>query len=166
MTPIYPQRTNDHQIEEISERFFNQCLPKSWTSEKPKRDYGVDLIVELYDGQNATGMELLIQLKASREKTPQGYETIRLRTSTYNYLWDKLQVVMLVKYVEEENKAYWLLLSDVPEPNQDHGTFIIRIPKQNELESIDWDEIYKYVKAITDKKISVRQRNIFGRNNV
>ena len=73
---------------------------------------------------------------------------------------------MLVKYVKEDNKAYWLLLSDVPEPNQDHETFTIRIPKQNELESIDWDEIYRYVKAITDKKLSARQRNIFGRNNV
>ncbi len=166
MTPILPQRTNDHQIEEISERFFNQCLPKNWTSEKPKHDYGVDLKVELYDGQNATGMELIIQLKASRKKTHQEYETISLRTSTYNYLWDKLQVVMLVKYVEEENKAYWLLLSDVPEPNQDHKTFTIRIPKQNELESINWDEIYRYVKAIRDKKISVRQRRIFARNNV
>lgn len=166
MTPNYPQRIESHQLEEISKRFFNQCLPRNWTSEIPDHDYGIDLKVDIYDEQNSTGMELLIQLKASTSATPQEYETIILKRSTYNYLWDKLQVVMLVKYVEEENKAYWQLLSNIPEPDQEQESFTIRIPKKNDLSSINWRRIHDYVKMITIKKLYVRQRNVFENNDV
>jgi len=76
-----------------------------------------------------------------------------------NYLWDKLQVVLLIKYVKNENKAYWLLLSDLPKPNQAQKTFTIRIPKENDLETIDWNMIYNYVQTITNEKLEVRRSN-------
>ena len=163
MTNRYPQRVNNHQLEEASERFFNQCLPRNWTSQKPDQDYGVDLQVDLYQDQNATGLELLVQLKASQNASVADYETIRLSTSTYNYLWDKLQVVMLIKYVESEGKAYWLLLSDVQEPNQEQETFTIRIPKENELENINWSTIYDYVSDVTNDKLAARRRGRLSR---
>jgi len=163
MTPLYPQRTKSHQLEELSERQFCNCLPRNWTCKKPKDDYGVDLIVELFEEDNATGMELLVQLKASQDRTDRDYETIILKTTTYNYLWDKLQVVMLVKYVDEEKKGYWVLLSDVPEPNKENETFTIQVPKQNDLASIDWEQIKDYIKEITYKKLAVRKRHAFGR---
>src|SRR5688572_16305175 len=123
MANRYPQRPAADQIEEVSERFFKKCLPKNWRCEKPGGDYGVDLKVDIFEGDEAKGLELLVQLKASARPTEGDSETITLSTPTYNYLWDKLQVVMLVKYVEAINEAYWLLLSDVAEPNQDNKTF-------------------------------------------
>ena len=165
MTIRYPQRIDNHQLEEISVRFFNSCLPKNWTSEKPAPDYGVDLRVDLYHNLDATGLELLVQLKASGTGTDQEYEKLVLDTSAYNYLRDKLQVVMLVKYVESEKKAYWLLLKDVPEPNQEQKTFTIRIPKENVLESIKWDKIYEYVDEVTEVKLAVTRRNQMKKRN-
>ncbi|WP_298692169.1 DUF4365 domain-containing protein [uncultured Sulfuricurvum sp.] len=162
LSPRYPQRVNNHQLEELSERFFQSSLPRNWICDKPENDYGVDQRVELFQDNNAVGLELLVQLKSSQSGTEYEYETIRLKTTTYNYLWDKLQVVLLVKYVQSENKAYWLLLSDVPEPNQGQETFTIRIPKENDLESIDWQMIYNYVQTITNEKLEVRRR---GRRN-
>ena len=146
MTRQYPTRPNSHQLEEASERYFNSNLPANWTSEKPSNDYGVDLRVDIFEGDSATGLELLIQLKASQEATENEYESIRLRTTTYNHLWDKLQVAMLVKYVAAENEGYWLLLSRVPEPNQDQETFTVRIPKTNRLSQINWSEIQEYIR--------------------
>lgn len=136
MNHQYPQRVDNHQLEELSERHFRNLLPRNWTCEKPANDYGVDLRVDLYDELAATGLELLVQLKASAEGSDQDTETIRLRTATYNHLWDKLQVVMPVKYIEAEDKAYWLLLSEVPEPNRDQDTFTVHIPKVNVLASL------------------------------
>jgi len=159
MPPIYPQRSTTHSLEEISERFLNNHLPRNWTSEKPISDYGVDLKIDIFDETNARGLELLVQLKATATGTNRTYETVRLSTSTYNYLWDKLQVVMLIKYVQSENKAYWLLLSEVPEPNQNQQTFTIRIPKENDLENIDWQEIHDYVRTVTTEKLEVRRRD-------
>jgi len=161
---LYPQRNDAHQLEELSERFFANTLPRNWRLEKPGGDYGADLKVDIFEGNNATGLELLIQLKSSHAASEANHETIRLNTTTYNYLWDKLQVVMLVKYVEVENEAYWLLLSEVPEPNQEQDSFTIRIPKQNRLSSINWQEIQEYVRQVTNGKIATRSRNRFGKS--
>ena len=157
----YPKRINSHQLEELSERFFFNSLPRNWHSEKPEADYGVDIHVDIFENDNATGLELLIQLKSSHSASESDNETIRLKTTTYNYLWDKLQVVMLVKYIESENEAYWLLLSNVPEPNQDQETFSIQIPKQNKISSIDWHNIQEYIRGVTSEKIASRRRNRF-----
>lgn len=158
---MYPQRNENHQLEELSERFFASSLPRNWRSEKPGGDYGTDIKVDIFEGDNATGLELLVQLKSSHNASTSDFETIRLRTTTYNYLWDKLQVVMLVKYVEEENEAFWLLLSEVPEPNQDQDSFTVRIPKSNRLSSIEWHRIQNYVRDVTNGKLATRQRNRF-----
>lgn len=164
MNRQYPQRVNNHQLEELSERHFRNLLPRNWTCEKPAQDYGVDLRVDLYDGQAATGLELLVQLKASEEGSNQETETIRLGITTYNHLWDKLQVVMLVKYIEAEDKAYWLLLSEVEEPNQDQETFTVHIPRANVLSEIVWEQIQKYVRGVTDEKLAARRRNHIERS--
>jgi len=159
---MYPQRDETHKLEELSERFFANSLPRNWRSERPGGDYGVDTKVDIFEGDNATELELLVQLKSSHAASASAFESIRLKTTTYNYLWDRLQVVMLVKYVEVKNEAYWLLLSDVPEPNQNQDSFTIRIPKENRLSSIDWQRIQNYVRDVTNGKIATRRRNRFG----
>lgn len=103
-------------------------------------------------------------MKSSQAGGDTDYETIQLNTSTYNLLWDKLQVVMLVKFVESENEAYWILLSDVPTPNQAQESFTIRIPKQNRLSTIGWKEIQDYIVRVYEGKIEIRQQNTFRIN--
>ncbi len=143
-------------------RFFRMRLPGNWTCEKPEHDYGVDLRVEVFENQKATGIEMLIQLKASQQDNDKEYENIRLKYSTYNYLWDKMQVVMLVKYVKASNKAYWKLLSDVEPPNAGRETFLVKVLKENDLDSIDWARIEDYLTKVKYRKLSVRERNVFG----
>lgn len=158
MDKQYPQRINTHQLEEISERYFRGNLPRNWTCEKPSKDYGVDLRVDLFDGNNATGLELLVQLKSSLEGNDKEYETMTLDVTTYNHLWDKLQVVILVKYVENENAAYWIYLREVPEPNQEHQSFTVRIPKTNLLDKMNWGAIYQNIREVTDEKLAAARR--------
>jgi hypothetical protein len=158
----YPQRYVTHQLEETSYRFFVNALPRSWYAERSGADYGVDVRVDIFENDEATGLELLVQLKASNSASETEDETIKLGTATYNYLWDKVQVVLLVKYVEADNEAYWLLLSDVPEPDQRHKTFTVRIPKANRLSTIDWQQIQKYVRDVTNGKLGTRTRNRFN----
>lgn len=150
----FPIRSESHQQEEASERFFQERLPRNWTAEKPVKDYGVDFRVDLYEGNQATGLELLVQLKASEAPTGGGSEAVRLKVTTYNYLWQKLQVAMLVKFIESEKEAYWLLLRDIPSPSQDQETFTVHIPRANRLSSIPWHEIQEYVRSVTDTKLA------------
>ena len=159
MNRTFPVRSETHQLEEQSERFFRNCLPKNWTCEKPGYDYGVDLRIEIFEGEAATGLELLVQLKASQAATKGEKETVRLRSTTYNYLRDNLPVTMLVKFVAEDNDAYWLLFRDIPPPNQDNDTFSIYIPKNNRLSNIDWAEIQRHVRNVTHKKLAATRRS-------
>lgn len=160
-----PQRDDNHRLEQISELFFMDNLPQTWTTHKPNPDYGVDLIVDIFDGNNATGRELLIQLKSSKQSnaTVDGqFERITLNVSTYNMLWGKLQVVMLVKYVASENQAYWQLLSEVTAPNEGRQTVSVRIPRTNVLGNLEWGSIRNYVEAVHQKKLKARDRFRFS----
>ena len=159
MNKSFPLRVNSHQLEELSERFFKQSLPRNWTAERPSKDYGVDLRVDLFEGDRATGLELLVQLKASGTTSSLSEETVELKVPTYNLLWDKLQVAMLVKYVETEREAYWLLFRDIPEPSQEQETFTVHIPKVNRLSTAPWDKIRAYVRSVTDKKLAALRRS-------
>lgn len=165
MDRAFPIRPESHQISELSERFFRQSLPKSWVVEKPSSDYGVDLRVDLFEENKATGLELLVQLKASTQPMDNDTESVRLKTATYNYLWSKLEVAMLVKYIESDNEAYWLLFRDIPSPSQNQETFTVQIPKTNRLSSIAWPEIQSYIRAVTDKKLAAMRQRELGASN-
>jgi len=157
---LLPQRVESHILEEASERFFLQNLPESWVSEKPKHDYGIDFKIDIFEDNKATGLELLVQLKASKS-TGKSKCKIRLDVSTYNYLWGKLQVVMLIKYVYPLKKAYWILLKDVPAPQPGNKTFTITIPEENDFATIDWQKLHEYVKSVTDRKIAAQRAHFF-----
>jgi hypothetical protein len=158
MNAVYPQRPEAHQLEEASRRFFVQCLPANWASERPANDYGVDLRVDIFEGNAATGLELLIQLKASEQAADGDTESIDLRATTYNMLRGKLQVAMLVKYSRAENEAYWLLLKDAREPQEGRESVTVRIPKVNRLSQIDWRHIQEHVRNVTDAKLAAIRR--------
>ena len=158
MSPSYPKRPHSHVLETVSARFFESSLPPAWTTRTTENDYGIDRYVDICAEQEAKPLEFLVQLKSSEAASQGDVETIRLNVSTYNYLWDKLHVVLLVKYCEETDEAYWLLLKDVPEPNRDNETFTIHIPKANTLSTIDWEEIKKYVTYVSMGKLEAWRR--------
>jgi hypothetical protein len=150
----YPQRHNNHTLEEKSITFFRNYLPENWNYNTIDRDYGQDLNIEIAEGNRYKGLEFIVQLKSSA--TPNildEYERQSLKVSTYNYLWDNLRVVLIIKFIESENEAYWTLLKDIPEPNQEQDSFTIKIPRVNKLSELDWNLITDYVKAITHKKL-------------
>jgi hypothetical protein len=105
----YPQRPRGHELETSSQRFFEQHLPDAWTCQNEQSDYGVDLRVEIFDNRQATGLDFVVQLKASDTATPGECENMQLNVRTYNYLGNMLPVVLLVKYVVPDNEAYCIL---------------------------------------------------------
>jgi len=100
MVVKYPQRHPNLTLEAKSENYFRSKLPPSWAIHKPTPDYGQDLSVEIEEGGQFRGRELIIQLKASHEPSGNAeFETVLLPVASYNYLRDNLRVVLLVKYV-------------------------------------------------------------------
>ena len=157
----YPQRHSSHSLEEKSISFFRQYVPNEWNINTIDRDYGQDLNIEISENGMFQGLDLVVQLKSSaRSKITRDhiFERQRMKVSSYNYLWNNLRVALIVKYIEEKNEAYWILLKDVNAPAQSNKTFTLRIPRSNRLSKIDWNEIVKYVKQVTKRKLNTRAR--------
>lgn len=160
MAKKFPIRHENHTLEEKSIIFFRNYLPNDWNVNSIDRDYGQDLNIEIAENGVYRGLEFIVQLKGSNSSDINGTdERQSLRVSTYNYLWDNLRVVLLVKYVEADNEAYWILLKDIPEPNQDNETFTVRIPIHNRLSELDWNYIADYVRDITHRKLKAVRPN-------
>jgi hypothetical protein len=156
MVSPYPRRHPFHALADESELFFIQRLPHDWVVNKPQRDYGQDLRIELAEGGALMGCELVVQVKASeRPSGNANYETIDgLKTSTYNYLKGILPVVMFVKYVQTEREAYWILLRDVPAPDDESRHIMtVRIPRVNRLSELAWEEVAAFVRKVTECKL-------------
>jgi hypothetical protein len=110
------------------------------------------LHVDLFEDDRATGLELIVQLKATDQGAEGDAEPVRLASRTYNYLMGRLQVAMLAKFVEADQEAYWILLRDVPPPPEGQDTFTVQIPKANRLSTIRWEVILDLIKRVTDAK--------------
>lgn len=151
----YPIRHVNHSLEDTSVVFFRQHLPTDWNVNSVDKDYGQDLNIEIAENGSYRGLELIVQLKASQTSNElNGNERQVLNVSTYNYLWDNLRVVLLIKYIDSEKEAYYLLLKDVPEPDQDQESFTVYLPRTNRLSELNWNEITEYVRLIHYKKIA------------
>lgn len=155
MNAQFPRRPRAHVLAETSERYFRGCLPPEWRRETPQSDYGADLRVGIVDGDQVTGMELIVQLKAAERSNEQrGVEKLRISSTTYNYLRNQLNVVMFVKYVEAEAQAYWVLLRDIDGPAPGAETMTVRVPRLQTLTTIDWPMIRERVREVHDGKLA------------
>jgi hypothetical protein len=151
-----PVRLRSLQLETVSQRFFESILPENWACTKPV-DYGIDLIVDIFHGRFATGLTLIVQLKSSEKESPGENEKVRLYVSTYNYLQNRLEVAIIVKYIYPINDGYWIYLKDVPAPQQQRETFTIYLPKENKLSNINWGDIENYVQSVTSRKLAAQR---------
>lgn len=151
---MFPQRHDNHSLEAKSHAFFLRQAPATWNINEPNHDYGHDLYVEISEDGQLRGLEFIVQLKSAHQSNQSDAEERQsFRVSTYNYLRGNLRVVVIVKYVETEDEAYWILLKDVPEPDPNHDTFTIRIPRANRLSAIDWGGIKDHVQEVTNRKL-------------
>lgn len=151
---MFPQRHENHSLEAKSHAFFLRHAPAPWNINEPNHDYGHDLYVEISEDGQLRGLEFIVQLKSAHQSNQSDAEERQsFRVSTYNYLRGNLRVVLIVKYVETDDEAYWILLKDVPEPDPDHDTFTFRIPRANRLSAIDWEAIKDYVQEVTHRKL-------------
>jgi len=152
---IFPIRHETHILEQKSETFLRNQIPQAWTVNRPQNDYGVDFQIGIAENEELRGLELIVQLKASQKSSGnENTETVQLKVSTYKYLRNLLTVVMLVKYVELENEAYWIFLREVTPPHDENQkTFTVHIPKTNKLSEIYWGAATAKVRQITDLKL-------------
>lgn len=136
-----PKRTRAHVLENLSRQYVEGIFPPEWICRQVEDDYGIDLRVEIVTGDQVTGLEFSIQLKATDHLKTSGDDVLhRCKVSTAEYFLHRLEAVMYVVYDAQEKIAYWLWMQ--PYPNRldaarsgwrDQKTVGIRIPRSNRL---------------------------------
>ncbi|MGH7481433.1 MAG: DUF4365 domain-containing protein, partial [Longimicrobiales bacterium] len=63
-----PRRPRQHQIEELSRRALRARLPEAWVVRDLNPDYGLDVAVDIFEDERATGLSFAVQLKATENQ--------------------------------------------------------------------------------------------------
>lgn len=99
-----PKRPRNHQIETSSRKAFEAMLPDSWVVREKTNDYGIDVEVEIFKDDIATGILFLVQLKATDSEAQA--RSVPLKLSTLGYMEDLLLPVLIVRYSVPSGSMY------------------------------------------------------------
>lgn len=108
-----PQRPRSHELETEAKNFLRGILPSAWVVHESKEDYGEDLRVEIFAKERATGLEFLVQLKATDKLTKRKHQIIqRVQVKTINYLLKKETPSLLMVYDSKAVMGYFVWIQD------------------------------------------------------
>lgn len=141
-----PIRHENSILEATSERFFRNCIPVEWLVEKPI-DYGIDLNITPVVNGNVFGLNFSVQLKAKNDA--KNKLSIRLKKTTLNYMFNRLEPIMVVLFDAKSNNAYWkwIIQSDF-DLSENVSSYSIAFKSEQNINRINWEEICNYIQKI------------------
>jgi len=99
-----PGRPRPHELEEASRAGWVRLAPDNWSTEERARDYGIDLDVEIFRAQEATGLRFGVQVKGTDQVAVP--PRVRLRASTWRYwLAQDVPVLLFVWHAKSQTSA-------------------------------------------------------------
>ncbi|SEW11374.1 Tetratricopeptide repeat-containing protein [Chryseobacterium wanjuense] len=143
-----PLRHNNHILENLSNKFFNNSLPEDWFIDKPENDYGIDYITNIVVNNEVTGLNFSVQLKSKEIDTNKNTVNIQFKTSTLNFFRARLEPVMIIVYVKQDIEAYWQWFEDIEFNHEDlenKENIYLKVSKENKLTEINWNDIISKV---------------------
>jgi len=128
-------------------------FPPEWICRPIAYDYGLDLSVEIVDGEAVTGREFFVQLKATEQLKTSHRDVIhRCKVSTARYFLQRLEPVMYIVYDAREEAAYWVWIQpylrelEQTQPAWSYQKSIqVRVPLANKLTHTSIPEIRAYM---------------------
>ncbi|MFE7503884.1 DUF4365 domain-containing protein [Promicromonospora sp. NPDC057488] len=118
-----PKRPEQHRLEEASIRAFSARVPQNWAVSRPsEHDYGIDLAVEVFSGDDATGMRFGVQLKAT-----EGRESgVQVKVASLNYWLEQDTPVMVFRWSKALDRA-WIMWAHQIEPPRSPTQASVRV---------------------------------------
>lgn len=159
-----PKRIEAHRIDTKAVRTIFTHLHEDWLVRSlDERDYGIDLQLERFDSNDATGDFIFVQVKGTDKAFDEEVKLSGFPVDTINYalMFDVPFFLFHTSNVSKKTKFVWLqkyaevrLEKDTPNwKNQDSVT--IYFPEENDLESND-QKITKIINSDKLRKIGVK----------
>lgn len=137
-----PQRIDTHRTDTLAVREVERQLSADWiVRHQQDRDYGIDLMVEVFDGNTPTGGLVLLQIKgtAAPFSPPVQLHSFPVKTLLYAQMFSAPFFLFHVSVPDEKIYYVWLqkyigtrLESDTPDWRT-QGTVTIDFPESNVL---------------------------------
>jgi len=110
-------RPEAHEIDTLARRKVALSFPSQWEHrELTGRDYGIDIIIEIFDNGCATGKTLSLQIKGTREKINNLIRELKfdipVRTLKYSEMFISPVILVVCPVDEKNNKFYYLWLQE------------------------------------------------------
>ena len=138
-----PQRTDEHRIDEAALRVVRNKLTTDWVERSVAgRDYGIDMMLEAFDGDNPTGTLVLFQIKGREASFGDGPVSLSVPVRTLLYARMFQAPFFLVHASAADQRAHfvWLqkyintrLTNDSPRWNRQEDV-TIHFPSDNVLD--------------------------------
>lgn len=101
----FPKRPDSHVIGDRAVQIFRDACAASWVVASITPDYGLDLRIELTQGDEVTGQEVHVQVKG-RARSLNERPTVDIRQTTINYWLAKLSPI-LIALVDTSTGMIW-----------------------------------------------------------
>lgn len=110
-------RPEGHEIDTLARRQVPRALPLSWEHrELTGRDYGIDMMVELFTESNPTGQYLLLQIKGTKSNIDTKIKNISfdvpVNTMRYSELFVAPVIVAICPVNVEPSAFYYIWLQE------------------------------------------------------
>jgi tetratricopeptide (TPR) repeat protein len=143
---IYPKRDQNATLERESEIYYTSRMPVEWIVDELS-DYGIDLVVTPVFGENVIGLNYSVQLKAQNDV--KGKWEVRLKKTTLNYLFTRLEPVMVVLFDKKSQEARWKwLLSHDFDLTKEVDSYAVKFNDEQIFSRIDWNSIASFVQRV------------------
>ncbi|MGW6131332.1 DUF4365 domain-containing protein [Cellulomonas sp. NPDC055163] len=100
-----PSRPVQHRLEARSRVAFSAHAPETWSVEDRNRDYGIDLDVEIFEGDQATGLRFAVQLKSVGDF--KGKPSVSVKAEKLRY-WLAQDVPVLLCLWDSGSNQMWV----------------------------------------------------------
>ncbi len=157
-----PKRPRKHVIEDIARaRLYRDFSNIGWTVENLDRDYGEDLLVRIFERENATPWSFYVQSKATDHidtlLMKDGRNVAFTITSQHAQHWERFwEPVVLAIYDSKNDVTYWEIIQSYLESTRGlwvddpRKTITIHVPTDNLLD----DEGLLRLKNITKSRFN------------
>lgn len=152
-----PKRAPEsHRIGREGRLLFQELLPKDWVPrlEDGIDDYGIDVTVEILDGERLTGLRCLAQLRSTEHpdlKVRSNSVGIQVGVDEIEY-WESKQLATFLVVIDLANRQlYWIEMHQwIRKYTEEHGddwrkqgSVVVSIPRTNNAAKVptDWVEI-------------------------
>lgn len=106
-----PRRPETHRTGDLAVEAIKHEIPIEWVVREKDKDYGIDLEVEVFDKDNATGDMFYVQAKGTKNKNKT--VSLQIKIETINYWRAMGYPVFLFVHQQEYGKLFYIWSSEI-----------------------------------------------------